>query len=100
MVGALKELASCELTIVQNALAIPDLLLQRWLDVVVLMPFAFEDSTRIGFDATMRFGRMAYHLLFATAVWLMQFLLVFLQPQNLVETKSFVFRCFDVCSVK
>ena len=37
--------------VTQNALAILDLRLERWLDVVVPMPAAFEDMTQIGFDA-------------------------------------------------
>ena len=51
VVGALDEEASDDKTVIQNALAVLDLRLERWLDVVVPMPAAFRKMTYIDFDA-------------------------------------------------
>ena len=51
VVGALDDEDSGDNMETLNALVILDLRLERWLDVVVPMPAAFEDMTRIGYDA-------------------------------------------------
>ena len=51
IVGVLDEQADCDKTVTKKALAILDLRLERWLDVVVPMPCAFKKAMRIGYDA-------------------------------------------------
>ena len=51
IVGALEESASRGFTVVQNALVILDLRLERWLNVVVPILAALRYRTHIGFGA-------------------------------------------------